>query len=484
MADAAVPPMCKGHEPVAFAAFALVSLGQGWLLLDALMMQIPCFQRVQPEGLALAAWMGSATSAGSLCSVPLLLGVFVANQRASSGRSRALRRSSRHRLDECLMVGTMATTLLGLGLGALCWHQHSAQHSHALLALSFVAGLLGSAKMVIMMPWQLQHEPRLIGATVLGGTLAAGATALLALVQRPGSAPRFSPSAFLAAVAMLALPSAFALCAIKRWGIGLRRAGVAPVAPRHAERAPALKDALAHSPALDQSPMAAGPRPHAAGDGTCAADACGEHALRTPLVAPPASARLGFPPPPWVARALSLWLRYTAIQSVVWGVTPGVLPYAAHRALPAHARAGAADELLGLTQQLSFFGLLGGALLSLRTETHRYSLNAQMGAMALLVSVPLALALAGERAAACAGPAACALLVTSVTSVRFLEGLCVPMVFRIVAEDASGTYGRYRALVQRALTLGERVMTTLGSLATLALVNRVLAPGAASSTDE
>jgi hypothetical protein len=162
---------------------------------------------------------------------------------------------------------------------------------------------------------------------------------------------------------------------------------------------------------------------------------------------------------------------YILAQSLVWGVTPGVLPYAAaHVSAGTHPFGLSSHSLLALCIQTSFLGLFAGAGAALAVQLPPLEISNVMVVIALNSAVPLVLAL--DLHGRLRGRVAAAALVCSVTLARGLEGFVVPAIFRAISLDQS--YGDHRALVQRVLVIAERLCTMAGSVGTLALVTGLL----------
>lgn len=414
------------------AAFAALGVGPGWLLCDAVYLQVPWLQTTQPEGLALASWMMSAFNAANVIIFPLL----IAHQ---------LWRGSAHALDEAVMVGMILATIGGLVLASFLWEQANEQHSVAILAFSFLGGAIGSLRLSVMMPWLLRYEEELISSVVLGSALADGASAIVALVQQPGGRRLFSPSVFFRISAALALPSLVAYALIKRFELGLLAAHVAaeaPIAPVSETGVPklAICEHGAHLP-LSSVGQAAGAPPGARG-------------------------RL----PEWFWRAARLWLMFAVIQCVVWGVTPGLIPFAAVNAVRGSGRSIRAEDVLSFSIDLSYLGLVAGSYASIFLPSYwlapqvflLLSLSAICMAMAFQTAVPPLPALGGA-----------VLLIASSVLMRFVDGYTTAMIFRTVSVD--DRYGAAQNVVQRAISLAERVSTTVGAAISFWLARRLMA---------
>lgn len=423
--DAVAPPARKRRRLPwhTHAAFAALGVGPGWLLCDAVYLQIPWLQTTQPEGLALASWMMSAFNAANVIIFPLLL-------------AHQLWRGSAHALDEAVMVGMILATIVGLVLASFLWDQASEQHSVAILAFSFLGGAIGSLRLSVIMPWLLRYEEELISPVVLGSALADGASAIVALVQQPGGRRLFTPAVFFRISAAFALPSLGAYALIKRFGLGL-------LAPSAAEAATATPVGNVAVPKLA---------------------ACAQGAQ----LASPASARARVPE--WFWRAFKLWLTFAVIQGVVWGVTPGLLPFAAVNAVRGSGGTIRAEDVLSYAIDLSYLGLVAGSYTSIFLPS--YHLTPQVLLLLSLSAICVAMAFQTSTPPL-PGPSGSALLIVSSVLMRFVDGYTTAMIFRTVSAD--DRYGAAQNAVQRAISLAERVSTAIGAALSLWLARRLMA---------
>jgi len=275
----------------------------------------------------------------------------------------------------------------------------------------------------------------------------------LAALQQPGGDCIFEPGLFFALCTLLTLPSALALFAIRKYDLGslpLRVLVSGSLHDFHGLDRPAVS-ALSSTTRLDHlAPLAISALPSVVG---VVNSAKGARVL-----------------PPWAPRAIALGIMYACTQSLVWGVTPGVLPYAsAHVSAGAHPFGLSSHSLLALAMQASFFGLFVGSSLALLVDL-RLPVFAGFALIGLNSLIPFVLAL--DVHGLMRGPAAAATLVLSCTLARGLEGFVVPSIFRAISSDES--YGEAKPRVQRALVICERLATMAGSVCTLALVTLFL----------
>jgi len=431
-ASTAAPAHIAWHE---HAIFALLGVGPGWLLCDALFLQIPWAQATQPEGLALSSWMLSAFNAANVVVVLLLIA------------HRLWPRNPRE-LDEILLVALILATVGGLALAALLWQVATERHSVALLAFAFVGGAIGALRLSVMMPWMLAYDERLISSAVLGGAIADGASAMVALVQQPGGVRRFSPSAFFLVSTMFALPSLGAFVAIKRWYGHLLQQ------PAARSTAPPTGTAATVGVELEQVAVKS------------ASDKVGARAA-----APKRAAR------PWLWRAVRLWLVFAFMQSLVWGITPALLPFAARNAARGSGAALASEDVLSYAIDVSYLGLVAGSYASLVWSSYR--LAPQVVLLVACAAVTVVMAYAGQPLLS--ARAGSTLLVGSTALMRFMDGYATAMIFRSVSADTR--YGDAQQAVQRAISLAERVSTTIGAFVAFWLVGALMRADAAVASD-
>lgn len=488
--------------PIAWHAhgmFALLGVGPGWLLCDALFLQIPWAQTTQPEGLALASWMMSAFNAANLVIFILLL-------------AHRLWQGDPRQLDEAIIVMLIVVTILGLCAAAFFWQLSTERHSVALLGFSFVGGAIGALRLSVIMPWMLAYDERLISSAVLGGAVAdgaceasgsasfepahgthwqhsrvrarsgaltltllrclcrlpkpkTGATAMIALAQQPGGARLFPPRTFFLVAACLALPSLFAFVAIKRHYAHL----LVAVPPSLAVPQPpngAKGGAGGEAPMPSEGIVAEVARASSTSMGAAKGQLSPALANAGEVPAKPSPVR------PWLWHAVRLWLMFALMQSLVWGIAPSLLPFAARNAVRGSGRPLLAEDVLSYAIDLSYLGLVAGSYASLRWPSYR--LGRQVLLLVALASVTIGMAYA--RQPLLSAPAAASLLITSSALMRFVDGYTTAMIFRSVSVDTR--YGESQNAVQRAISLAERVSTAVGAFGAFWLVDALLRSGA------
>ncbi|KAJ1639752.1 hypothetical protein T492DRAFT_56903 [Pavlovales sp. CCMP2436] len=412
----AARPDVRWHTHLAFAA---LGVGPGWLLCDAVYLQVPWSQTTQPEGLALSSYIITSFNAANIVIVLLLLAHRVHARQGGDARA----------LDEGVMVAMILATVLGLVGAALFWDVATETHSVALLGLSFLGGAIGALRLSVMMPWMLSYDDRLISSAVLGGALADGASAVIALVQQPGGMRLFSPTIFYLIAALLALPSLVAFALIKRFRLGLL--------PAPPARPPAEKG------------QAAGGRAVVEVDRQDAKLTVGSIRDR---------ARAALSRAPWLGHATFLWLMFASMQSVVWGISPGLMPFAARNAVRGPGASNLlAEDVLSYAIDLSYIGLVAGSYASLICPSYR--LVPQVAVLLAFGAVTVGMAYTPNPGLPASAGAA--MLITSNVLMRFADGYATAMIFRCVAVDTR--YDDAQNIVQRAISLAERVSTTIGA---------------------
>lgn len=514
----AVPtPMPKILPLTTYFAFVSLGMGTSWLLCDALFLQVPYLEMTQPEGMSLASLMTVCINVGN---VAVLLFFILHRFWPHDGAQ----------LDEILMVSMICLGIASLLLAALFWRVQAGGYSIVLLVAAAVGGSIGALRNTVQIPWLLAYDNRLVSASVLGSACADALVAVIALVQRPASDARaFGPTTFFVITAVMAAPSLLAFAAIKRYRLGKLPATPEPAQTEHAagvsaravmQQASSLSTVREHGighsstwptagaagPAASAStgsgisngvgapgkgaPGDAG-QPSEAGmrawrscrDGPTLCDsfdvdlAAGSTGDGLTIDARPRARGLAGSGgrrccgtgalPEWSCRAARLFLLFALVQAVVWGITPGLLPYAAQRVADAHG-GWTGPELLQFSVSFSYLGLVAGSWLSLLRPL--FAVGRQSGLVVLCALVQIVLAFDTSLVLAPYVPAW--LLVTSVFMMRALDGFTTSMIFRSVSVDER--YGDKQEFVQRGITLSERVSTPIGATVVYAVVRAVL----------
>ena len=117
--------------------FALLGLGPSWMLMDGVFCQLATFDRTQPEGLALATYLGAVSALANTVVVP-----------AHAAAQRKLRWPTRR-----WVAWASYAQLASCAALAACWSLAAGGASLALYAAVFVASLAGNGQQLALNPW-------------------------------------------------------------------------------------------------------------------------------------------------------------------------------------------------------------------------------------------------------------------------------------------------------------------------------------------
>ena len=157
-----------------------VGAGVTYCIYDSSWLQLPWWQTSQPEGLRLGGRISMVANAALLCSVPTVL-------LARQLRPAAFRR---YLLPVLICCQGAAGLVLASGLWTL---------SSAFIYIGiFLAYTVGSLTSFATVPWLLSagFKPPLVSSLYAGGSAASLLASILAMIQSPGDAQRFSPQVF------------------------------------------------------------------------------------------------------------------------------------------------------------------------------------------------------------------------------------------------------------------------------------------------
>lgn len=138
------------------------------MLVDGVFAQIATFDRSQPEGLALATYLGAVSSLVDTIVVP-----------AYAWMQRWLRRPMKH-----WMLVIAYAQLAACCIGAAAWHTRVGGCSIVLFALIVVGGVAGNSQQLVLVPWLAgQCNEKRIPMAMAGGQLGVLITACVAYLQ-------------------------------------------------------------------------------------------------------------------------------------------------------------------------------------------------------------------------------------------------------------------------------------------------------------
>jgi len=175
--------------------FLSLGLGPSWGLMNALYLELPLFEKTQPEGVNLAAWMGIAGTAAS--AVSLLITYHGVLNRVAG--------------EKVALVLVILNILL-LVLLAFLWQKTIGGFSLFLFLGTFGGAMVGNLQFMTLIPWVASNfPPTFTNAFMSGSSFMSFVCVVLQLIQSPGNAQRFSPGVFFL---VLALPSFLSLCSV------------------------------------------------------------------------------------------------------------------------------------------------------------------------------------------------------------------------------------------------------------------------------
>jgi hypothetical protein len=191
-----------------FALFVVMGCGASWIFPNALAQQIPVFQQTLPGGLCIATYMNAATNFSFVACV----GYVVLNRRYGPFPH-----------SVCVPI---LLTLGGLGAYLASATYTVVFHNVAIMLLICCAmgGAVGGLSSVVMNPFLTRFKNDYIISGRSGTSVGTILTALLAVVQNPGStsASRFSTSTYLAIFGGILSFPILAYGIIEYFGLGLR----------------------------------------------------------------------------------------------------------------------------------------------------------------------------------------------------------------------------------------------------------------------
>ena len=391
--------------------FALLGLGPSWMLMDGVFCQLATFDRTQPEGLALATYLGAVSALANTVVVP-----------AHAAAQRKLRWPTRR-----WVAWASYAQLASCALLAACWSLAAGGASLALYAAVFVASLAGNGQQLALNPWAAElGQSRRIVEMMAGGDAGALVAALLASAQRalPRGSALAAPSPFFAALGVLLVLACAALRALEP-DAALRGGGDAPAAATNPLRDDADDDDVEilgdaeegdDKDDDDTEPVVRDDKEPVADDWEATrtlslampplGDGPGEHRLR---------------------RVLTLARSNAAYQLTSWVLLRSLLPYAINAAAPAHSSDGAV--FLAFAINGSLVACFLGACLAARDRAPLDvgRANAVMVfAFAVVAVVATACAFGGRPRSA----APCVAIALAAAVIRGLDGYCTPLFYR------------------------------------------------------
>eukprot|EP01084_Bolivina_argentea_P306357 529390_1 len=164
--------------------FILVGLGPSWLLGDGMFIQIPYWQRIQPEGLTLANKMTISGIMPLVTVVPIYF-IIVNNINYTRLSFRKL---------SYFLIGTQIISCIIIAIG---WPLTIGNVSITIHFITFIASFVGHMMLFAIVPWITSINHKLSAPILTGTNLGTLCTAMVGLIQQPGADPAlFSPTIF------------------------------------------------------------------------------------------------------------------------------------------------------------------------------------------------------------------------------------------------------------------------------------------------
>ena len=365
----------------------LFGLGPGWMLTDAIFIEIAWQQSTQPEKLRLAAMLNLSASLGSSMAVPLV---------ALAAWCRPLRLG--RWVGSSIFAQLVAAIALTIG-----WRSHVGGVSLVLHAAVFVASVVGNMQQLVVLPWlsravgNVEEQGQRVSATMAGGNFGAVLAAGLGAFQEPGGAMRCSVSAF------YAMQSALVFVSLIAFGVLVKdprySTAVDSTMGRLQLESDASPDALSH----DLEPVTTGQ--------------LGKSRCCTP-----------FWRHPWVLRVCAV---NAMLQVIAWVVIRAMMPFAASSA------ASETDDphgavALGYAVEISLVACLLGATVSVFLHNRALQLVPTFCLAVGPAIVILTMALGWRPSTS--GRVGSTLLVICAVTCRFTDGIASPLLYRAVGD--------------------------------------------------
>eukprot|EP01084_Bolivina_argentea_P036196 67002_1 len=164
--------------------FVIFSLGPSWMLLDGMYIQVPYFQRSQPESVKMAAKMSLSGSTSMMTVVPIYF--LLTNMYPPS--------SNTYRK---LIYGIILFQLFLTVFIAIFWSTTINDFSFIIMLVTHCSAGIGHLQTIAIIPWLLAFNPEMSSLIMFGGGIASVIASCLGLIQSPGSnKPLFGPSAY------------------------------------------------------------------------------------------------------------------------------------------------------------------------------------------------------------------------------------------------------------------------------------------------
>ena len=188
--------------------WAVLGLGPSWILVACIYQQVPAYERVLPEQYCIAAYLSLVISFSVAFIIFNLIYMY-------------FRGPVPHHIS---VPFTMGLEIVAMFLAAAVWDITVDNRSIMLFLCAWIGGGVGGLQMVLVMPWMSRFKPQCISAFRVGTDLGSLLSAVVALIQKPGSATDslFGPSLYFSIFGSLMIFPVMAYMRILKGGYGLR----------------------------------------------------------------------------------------------------------------------------------------------------------------------------------------------------------------------------------------------------------------------
>ena len=161
----------------------IFSLGQAWVLGDALFVEVPIFQITQPEGLAISTVITIAGNATLVTALPLYFIIFKYCNKCIN--------------YPILIYSFCVINIISAIITALFWDLTVFNISITIIVIAYVTSVYGNLFTAVLIPYLSTINSAFIPATVSGTNLGSLLTAVVGLIQSPGDPiPLFQPNIY------------------------------------------------------------------------------------------------------------------------------------------------------------------------------------------------------------------------------------------------------------------------------------------------
>eukprot|EP00605_Chrysophyceae_sp_TOSAG23-4_P000053 GSChrysophyteH1.ASY1.ANO1.55.1 assembled CDS len=164
--------------------FTIFGFGPSWMVVACIYQEVPAFERYLPEQYCIAAYISLVISFSVAFIIFNLIYMHFFGPAPHS----------------ISVPFTMGLEIFAMFLAAAVWDVTTDKHSIMLFLCAWLGGGVGGLQMVLVMPWMSRFHPKCITAFRVGTDIGSLLSAVVALIQKPGSPTDalFGPSIYFA----------------------------------------------------------------------------------------------------------------------------------------------------------------------------------------------------------------------------------------------------------------------------------------------